>query len=43
MLKMPIAEIAEKFGASRQTLHAILGERQAITPEMALRAAEPRE
>jgi addiction module HigA family antidote len=28
---------AEKLGVSRQTLHAILAERSAVTPEMAVR------
>jgi addiction module HigA family antidote len=31
------AEIARLLGISRQTLHAILTERAAVTPEMALR------
>jgi len=30
-------EIARLLGVSRQTLHAILAERAAVTPEMALR------
>lgn len=32
-----VSEIAELLGVSRQTLHAILVERAAITPAMALR------
>ncbi len=36
-LGRPRAEIARLLGVSRQTLHAILTERAAVTPEMALR------
>lgn len=36
-LGRPKAEIARLLGISRQTLHALLGERQSVTPETALR------
>jgi len=36
-LKLTVTEAAGKLGVSRQTLHAILSERQAVTPEMAVR------
>lgn len=36
-LDRPLAEIARLLGVSRQTLHAILSERQPVTPLMALR------
>lgn len=36
-LGRPKTEIASLLGVSRQTLHAILDERQPITPAMALR------
>ena len=32
-----VSELAELLGVSRQTLHAILAERAAVTPAMALR------
>ena len=32
-----VSELAELLGVSRQTLHAILAERAAVTPMMALR------
>ena len=36
-LARPRVEIARLLGISRQTLHAILTEQAAVTPEMALR------
>jgi len=36
-LDRPLAEIARLLGISRQTLHAILNERQPVTPLMALK------
>jgi addiction module HigA family antidote len=36
-LGLPRYEIARLLGVSRQALHAILNERAAVTPEMALR------
>jgi len=36
-LRVSVTPAAEKLGVSRQTLHAILAERAAITPEMAMR------
>lgn len=36
-LNMPVAEAARILGVSRQTLHRILAETAAISPEMALR------
>jgi addiction module HigA family antidote len=36
-LRVTVKEAAEKLGVSRQTLHAILSERSAVTPEMAVR------
>jgi addiction module HigA family antidote len=36
-LGVPVTKAAEMMGVSRQTLHAILAERQSVTPEMALR------
>jgi addiction module HigA family antidote len=36
-LRLPVKAAAEKLGISRQTLHAILAERAAVTPEMAVR------
>jgi addiction module HigA family antidote len=36
-LRRDKSTIANLLGVSRQTLHAILEERQAVTPEMALR------
>ena len=36
-LGRPVTEIADLLGVSRQTLHAILAERAAVTPAMALR------
>lgn len=36
-LGLTIKEAAEKLGVSRQTLHAILSEKSAVTPEMAVR------
>ncbi len=34
---MSVAAAARALGVSRQTLHNVLGERQVVTPEMALR------
>lgn len=34
---MTVKDAAEKLGVSRQTLHAILSEKSAVTPEMAVR------
>ena len=34
---MSVTEAAEKLGISRQTLHGILAEKHAVTPEMAAR------
>lgn len=36
-LNISVIDAARKLGITRQTLHAILSERQAITPAMALR------
>lgn len=36
-LGRPRAEIARLLGVSRQALHAVLAERAAVTPDMALR------
>ncbi|ACJ00163.1 HigA family addiction module antitoxin [Rhodospirillum centenum] len=36
-LGITVSEMAEHLGVSRQTLHAILSERAAVTPAMALR------
>lgn len=36
-LRLTITEAARQLGISRQTLHAILAERAAISPEMAIR------
>jgi addiction module HigA family antidote len=36
-LGISVSEAARELGISRQTLHAILAERAAISPEMALR------
>ena len=36
-LRMSVKDAAEKLGVSRQTLHAILAERAAVTPQMAVR------
>jgi antitoxin HigA-1 len=36
-LRLTVKEVAEKLGVSRQTLHAILSEKSAVTPEMAVR------
>src|SRR5271166_2628432 len=36
-LRMTVKDAAEKLGVSRQTLHAILSEKSAVTPEMAVR------
>jgi addiction module HigA family antidote len=36
-LHLTVKEISEKLGVSRQALHAILGERAAISVEMAVR------
>jgi len=36
-LRVSVTAAAEKLGVSRQTLHAILAERAANTPEMAMR------
>jgi addiction module HigA family antidote len=36
-LNMPVTEAAAHLGVTRQTLHRILSERTAVTPEMAIR------
>jgi addiction module HigA family antidote len=36
-LRLTVTAAAKKLGVSRQTLHAILAERSAVTPEMAVR------
>jgi antitoxin HigA-1 len=36
-LRLTVKAAAEKLGVSRQTLHAILSEQAAVTPEMAVR------
>jgi antitoxin HigA-1 len=36
-LRMSVTEAAGKLGVSRQTLHGILAEKHAVTPEMAVR------
>lgn len=36
-LDMPISEVAARLHVTRQTLHRILAEKTAVTPEMALR------
>ena len=36
-LGLSVKDAAEKLGVSRQTLHAILSEKAAVTPEMAAR------
>lgn len=36
-LRLTVKEAAEKLGISRQTLHAILSGKSAVTPEMAVR------
>jgi addiction module HigA family antidote len=36
-LDLTVTDAAAKLGVSRQTLHNILGERAAVTPEMAVR------
>lgn len=36
-LDLTVTEAAEKLGVSRQTLHAILSEKAAVTPAMAVR------
>jgi addiction module HigA family antidote len=36
-LRLTVTAAAEKLGVSRQTLHAILAERAAVTPGMAVR------
>ena len=36
-LRLTVKDAAEKLGVSRQTLHAILSERSAVSPEMAVR------
>ncbi len=36
-LRLTVKEAAEKLGVSRQTLHKILSEQGAVTPEMAAR------
>jgi addiction module HigA family antidote len=36
-LRLTVKAAAEKLGVSRQTLHAILSERTAVTPGMAVR------
>ena len=37
VMRRSVSELAELLGVSRQTLHAILAERAAVTPVMALR------
>ena len=36
-LQMPVSTAAKHLGITRQTLHRILAEKTAVTPEMALR------
>lgn len=36
-LKMTVSEVADRLGVTRQTLHRVLSERVAVTPEMAVR------
>jgi addiction module HigA family antidote len=36
-LGLSVTQAAQHLGITRQTLHAILGERASVTPEMALR------
>jgi len=36
-LALTVTDAAARLGVSRQTLHAILAERSAVTPEMAVR------
>ena len=36
-LNMSVSAFSRSLGVSRQTLHAVLGERSGISPEMALR------
>ncbi len=36
-LELTVTDAAARLGVSRQTLHAILAERTAVTPEMAVR------
>jgi addiction module HigA family antidote len=36
-LRLTVTAAAQNLGVSRQTLHAILAERSAVTPEMAVR------
>ena len=36
-LRLTVTDAAEKLGVSRQMLHAILSEKSAVTPEMAVR------
>jgi len=36
-LELTVTDAAARLGVSRQTLHAILAERAAVTPEMAVR------
>ena len=36
-LDLTVTDAASRLGVSRQTLHAILAERAAVTPEMAVR------
>lgn len=36
-LALPVAEVARNLGVTRQTLHRLLAEKTAVTPEMALR------
>jgi len=36
-LRLTVTDAAAKLGVSRQTLHAILSEKAAVTPEMAAR------
>ena len=37
VLRLTVKDAAGKLGVSRQTLHAILSEKSAVTPEMAVR------
>ena len=36
-LRLSVTDAAKQLGIARQTLHRILGERAAVTPEMAVR------
>ena len=39
-LRLTVTQAAEKLGVSRQTLHAILSEKSAVTPAMAVRVGK---